>query len=432
MTTRARVQAYGRQGYVTVTPEATYGATIGTNVFNADGSLFVPAAAATPAADVAVTIWRLVLEIPANVVALENATGAGLFAVTGAGVGAFRSITGTAGRVTVANGDAVAGNPTIDLDTLADSGAGAFKLVTRDAYGRMSGTANGTTDNVPEGAANLYHTTARARAAAVSDAIEDGVTDVAPSQNAVFDALAGKGNVNGQTWAGNHTFSGAPTVVVGSSTGGAVFEVDRPGSTPAGSKFQISSPSSTPGFVGFYSTTSRCDLRFGANLIQLGASASTAAPTIQLEVTPSSIRPGGDNTINNGEAGRRWKEIFAGNAVINTSDAREKRIRGPLTKPEIAAAREIKSAVAMFQWTAAIAEKGEDARLHCSPTVQSVIAIMEKHGLDPFRYGFVCYDQWGETPEVVEDGVVVQEYRPAGDRYSLRPTELLLFIMAAL
>ena len=46
-----------------------------------------------------------------------------------------------------------------------------------------------TTDDLTEGA-NLYYTDARARTASVADAIADGVTDIAPSQNAVFDALA--------------------------------------------------------------------------------------------------------------------------------------------------------------------------------------------------------------------------------------------------
>lgn len=54
----------------------------------------------------------------------------------------------------------------------------------------------GSTDAVPEGAINLYFTDARARAAVVQDTISDGVTDRAPSQNAVFDALAGKANTN--------------------------------------------------------------------------------------------------------------------------------------------------------------------------------------------------------------------------------------------
>jgi hypothetical protein len=48
------------------------------------------------------------------------------------------------------------------------------------------------TDDVSEGSTNLYFTDARARAAVVDDAIVDGVTNKAPSQNAVFDALATK------------------------------------------------------------------------------------------------------------------------------------------------------------------------------------------------------------------------------------------------
>lgn len=46
-----------------------------------------------------------------------------------------------------------------------------------------------STSDLAEGS-NLYFTDARAKSAAVTDAINDGVTDVAPSQNAVYDALA--------------------------------------------------------------------------------------------------------------------------------------------------------------------------------------------------------------------------------------------------
>jgi hypothetical protein len=52
------------------------------------------------------------------------------------------------------------------------------------------------TDDVAEGSTNKYFTDARAKSAAVSDAIVDGVTDVAPSQNAVYDALALKASAS--------------------------------------------------------------------------------------------------------------------------------------------------------------------------------------------------------------------------------------------
>lgn len=59
------------------------------------------------------------------------------------------------------------------------------------AYVEISASP-GSTDAVTEGSTNKYYTDARARTAAVSQTITDGVTTSAPSQDAVFDALAGK------------------------------------------------------------------------------------------------------------------------------------------------------------------------------------------------------------------------------------------------
>jgi len=51
-----------------------------------------------------------------------------------------RSISGTAGRIAVSNGNGVASNTDIDLVTVTDSGTGTFLKITRDTYGRVSGT----------------------------------------------------------------------------------------------------------------------------------------------------------------------------------------------------------------------------------------------------------------------------------------------------
>ena len=69
------------------------------------------------------------------------------------------------------------------------------------------------TDAVAEGT-KLYFTDARAKAASVIDAIVDGVLDIAPSQNAVYDALALKvGTTGGSLTVG--TINGIPTPVNG-------------------------------------------------------------------------------------------------------------------------------------------------------------------------------------------------------------------------
>lgn len=70
------------------------------------------------------------------------------------------TITGTAGRVTVANGDASAGLPTIDLATVADTGGGSLLRIVRDAWGRVTGTSTPSTTDLAEGS-NLYFTASR-------------------------------------------------------------------------------------------------------------------------------------------------------------------------------------------------------------------------------------------------------------------------------
>lgn len=70
-----------------------------------------------------------------------------------------------------------------------------------DSVNGETGTVVLDTDDIDEGVTNLYFTDARAKAAAVADTISDAVTDVAPSQNAVFDALALKADESDLTTA---------------------------------------------------------------------------------------------------------------------------------------------------------------------------------------------------------------------------------------
>ncbi|SRR5258706_708072 len=66
----------------------------------------------------------------------------GIVVKTGANTTSNRSVaTANSGRITVSNGDGVAGNPTLDLATVTDGGGGAFLKFTVDSYGRVSGTS---------------------------------------------------------------------------------------------------------------------------------------------------------------------------------------------------------------------------------------------------------------------------------------------------
>lgn len=151
---KVRVPVYNTSAKsVLVDPAATEGAVVGVNLRWPDGTLvtvqdLTPSAAPDPT-DPAVTIWRWIREVPANVRALAAASGTGLFAITGTATGAFREIQPTAGRITVSNGSGVAGDPAIDLALVADSGEGALRGITRDAYGRVTGTTDATITGTP-------------------------------------------------------------------------------------------------------------------------------------------------------------------------------------------------------------------------------------------------------------------------------------------
>lgn len=219
----------GQRRVIELEPGATKGATVGVNVWNQDGTLFVPQTAAPEEGGPPITYWRLILEIPPNVVALAETATTGLYVITGNGTSETRAIqakpgettvsngdgvagdpvvgladvedsgegallaitrdskgrvtgtreatiTGTAGQIDVANGDAVAGLPTISLADVADAGGGSIRKFDRDAKGRVSGTSAATTDDLTEGASNLYFTDERAQDA--TGAVLDDSGDV--------------------------------------------------------------------------------------------------------------------------------------------------------------------------------------------------------------------------------------------------------------
>ncbi len=127
MTKRVRVQLFGLHNRgIDVDAEATEGAVLGEDLRWPDGSLVTPQTiinqttiVETPTGPTAIasTIWSLILEIPAFIQALAAlVTGTTGIVVKGAGDTALtRSIVAEDDRITVANGDGLAGDPTVGL-----------------------------------------------------------------------------------------------------------------------------------------------------------------------------------------------------------------------------------------------------------------------------------------------------------------------------
>ena len=95
-----------------------------------------------------------------------------------------------------------------------------------------------------------------------------------------------------------------------------------------------------------------------------------------------------------GGPSNRFKDIYAANGTIQTSDAREKTAVRELTDAEMRVAKKLSKNIGFFQWLTAIEKKGADARSHCGQTVQGVIAEFDAEGLNAFDYAMVCYNEW--------------------------------------
>lgn len=133
------------------------------------------------------------------------------------------------------------------------------------------------------------------------------------------------------------------------------------------------------------------------------------------------FRPTQDNVLALGGASYRWTELFATSGTINTSDERQKQDIRDLSSAEAAVATRLKTLVKAYRFKSAYQSKGDDARIHVGVIAQEVAAAFEAEGLDPMKYGVVCYDQWDADDE-----------REAGDAYGVRYDELWAFIISAL
>lgn len=145
------------RGFVEVDPTATEGAILGVNLRDSAGNIIRPQDVLNQPSSgggtnsISSTIWRLIREIPANIQKLAALVGKGIAVRRDDGEWALRTLQEGTG-IDIANPDGEAGNPTISLEDVADSGAGVLLATTFDAKGRRIGskpaTITGTTNQI--------------------------------------------------------------------------------------------------------------------------------------------------------------------------------------------------------------------------------------------------------------------------------------------
>ena len=123
--------------------------------------------------------------------------------------------------------------------------------------------------------------------------------------------------------------------------------------------------------------------------------------------------------IDLGASSYRFNDIFARNGTINTSDINEKQDIEVLSAAEQRVAVAAKGLLRKFRWKDAVAEKGDNARIHFGIIAQDLQDAFKAEGLDAGDYGVFISNTW-----INENG---EEQTRIGVRY----TELLAFIISA-
>lgn len=157
-----------------------------------------------------------------------------------------------------------------------------------------------------------------------------------------------------------------------------------------------------------------------------GAAGVYTGTTRWLVENGGNITPFVDATYNIGSASLRVATYYGSTSSISTSDETCKEDITNIDDVILDAWSEVK--YQRYKFKEAIALKGEDAaRLHFGLIAQRVKEIFESKGLDPFTFGLLCYDEWDEQQEILDDdGNVVQAFAPAGNRYGIRYEEALV------
>lgn len=106
---------------------------------------------------------------------------------------------------------------------------------------------------------------------------------------------------------------------------------------------------------------------------------------------------GSDNLEDLGDASFRFDDVFATNGSIQTSDEREKQDIEELTQAEQNVAVACKGLLRKYRWIDAVAEKGDNARIHFGIIAQDLKAAFEAEGLDAGRYAMFTDSEWWET-----------------------------------
>ena len=268
------------------------------------------------------------------------------------------------------------------------------------AGGAMTGpiTTNSTFDGVDVGVRDgiLTSTTTTANAALpkaggtmtgtiagfTSTGIDDNATSTAVTIDASENVLVGKTSQNS-------SLSGCELLNNGTAQftrdGNSGLRINR--LTSNGELLRLSKAGTTVGSIGIQS--------YGFEIRGESGHAGISFATVAWVPMNDGTRV--DNSIDLGVSSYRFDDIYATNGTIQTSDRNEKQDILAITTAESNVATACKGLLRSFRWKDAVAEKGDDARIHFGIIAQDLQDAFTAEGLDAGRYAMFISSTWWET-----------------------------------
>lgn len=236
-----------------------------------------------------------------------------------------------------------------------------------------------------------------------STGIDDNATSTAMTLDSSGNLLVGK-TTTGATSAGMAWISNEYLQLANTETGAGDRALLINRQSADGTMIEFRKANTPVGTIGS---------RLGANLLLASNGGSV--------YTDDNFRPNADNAYDIGLSSLRFKDLYATNGTIQTSDRNEKQDIAELTDAEQRVAVAAKGLLRKFRWRDAVEAKGDEARTHFGIIAQDLQAAFAAEGLDAGDYAMFIHTTWTDE----ETG---EEKSRMGVRYS----ELLAFIIAAI
>ena len=147
--------------------------------------------------------------------------------------------------------------------------------------------------------------------------------------------------------------------------------------------------------------------------------------------------PKTDNEYDLGAPAHKWKDIYATNATINTSDRNAKTCIKNIDDKLLDAWGNVNPV--LFKFKDAVENKGDNARTHAGYIAQNIQEELNKYGIDACKFGLFCYNKWGAQEEQSHEEertddagnaktvkVIDTSAIEAGETYGLRYIECLV------